>query len=148
MRALLLLLTACAALALIAGAALAALLLAGVSSPGLDTATLVVRLAVFPVLLALLIVHEMRRRRTTAGTREDWSRTMAAAPTWLRLLRHALFVWVAIDFLRMLAGPFIGRPVAPGETWSIWLFLWTACLTLAVVALLRTPATPRVTDPG
>ncbi|MDC7988069.1 hypothetical protein PQJ75_30440, partial [Rhodoplanes sp. TEM] len=85
---------------------------------------------------------------------EAWARILAAAPAWLRLLHRALFAWVLIDFARIALAALTGWPPAteeaPGEAgpWSIWLFLWAVCLSLAVVALRRTARDDAGRRPG
>ncbi|WP_146618890.1 hypothetical protein [Rhodoplanes elegans] len=151
MRAALVLLTVTAALGLLASAVLAGMALAGAPLPSKDASTLVVRLALFPVMLAALLVHwpAVRRRTGAPGGQDDdtWSRLLVSAPGPLIVLQRLLLVWVVVDYGRTAIAAVTGWPIAPLDTsgevdpWSIWVFLWAVTLSLAVVALRRARAT-------
>lgn len=148
MRAALVLLIVTAALGLLASAVLAGMALAGAPVAANGAATLVVRLALFPVLLAAIAVHwpAVRRRTGARGGPDDdesWSRVLASAPAPLVLLQRVLLVWVVVDAVRTAVAAVTGWPIAPTDTggeadpWSIWVFLWAIALSLAVVAQRR-----------
>jgi hypothetical protein len=126
-RALIILLIACAALGLVAGAALHGLALAGWTVPGAGTATLVVRLGLVPVWIAAGIAHACAR---PGGTR--------STPDWL----VPLFFYAAFDLLRGVVAAVSGWPIGPVDFWSVWVFLYGACLAglLDTLRLTRCPA--------
>lgn len=149
MRAALLLLTVTATLGLLASAVLAGMAVAGAPLPSTSPETLVVRLALFPAMLAAMLAHwpAVRRqigRRDAANDGEDWSRILVSAPAPLVVLQRLLVVWVIVDAVRIAIAAVTGWAIAPldtrGETdpWSIWVFLWAVILSLAVVAERRT----------
>ncbi|MFD2180738.1 hypothetical protein [Rhodoplanes azumiensis] len=148
MRTALFLLTVTAALGLLASAGLAGMAAAGAPLPSNGLATLVTRLALFPAMLAAMLVHwpAVRRRRGPDGAEDDrasWSRLLVSAPAPLVLLQRGLLAWVIVDVVRSAIAAVTGWPIAPLDTngevdpWSIWVFLWAVSLSLAVVALRR-----------
>ncbi|MFL9826126.1 hypothetical protein [Rhodoplanes sp. SY1] len=157
MRAALVLLTVTATLGLVASAVLAGMALAGTPLPSNGALTLVVRLALFPAMLAAIAVHwpAVQRRTGVRGGQDDddtWSRLLASAPAPLVLLQRGLLAWVIVDAVRTAVASVTGWAIAPldarGEVdpSSIWVFLWAVTLSLAVVALRR--SRPGRSHPG
>ncbi|RAI43954.1 hypothetical protein [Rhodoplanes roseus] len=125
-------------------AALAGLIAAGAGADtnatdltAIGAITVAVRLALFPLFVAFVVLWARSRPRTSTG-RYDFNRVLADAPLWSRVLVRGMAFWALVDFARICLSVF-NLMSRPDDPWSIWLFLYAVTLA-GFTAMLREPA--------
>lgn len=122
-RAVLILLIVWAGLGLAGGAMLHASNVVDLPRPDCPAATVVIGLGVVPLMLAVSFFRGVARPLAPRPI-----------PDWLTLL----FVYAAFDVVRSVLAPLTGWPIAAADLWTLWMFVYGACLMHALDLLRAT----------